>query len=472
MHNKVQHSGRKVLGVFTLAMINVAAVASLKNFPVMAEVGFALVFFYFITAVAFFIPTALVSAELATGWPSTGGIYTWVKQGLGGRWGFVAIWLQWIENVIWYPTILAFVAATISYLFAPALAGNKYFILVTILVVYWTFTVINFRGMKASGLISIIGAIIGTIIPSIIIILLAITWIISSKPIQISFSLHSLIPDMSHIDNLVFLVGVLLALGGMEMSAVHANEVKNPQRDYPRAIFLAAMIILVISVFGSLAIAIVVPQAKISLVAGIMQAFSAFFKADHIAWLTPIIAIMIAIGAVAMVSTWIVGPSKGLMQTARDGDIPPFFQRVNRNNMPITIMLVQGSFVTLLAFAFLLMPTVSSSYWILTALTAQLYLLMYLLMFITGIRLRHTQENVKRAYSIPGGKYVGMWVVAGVGTLATCSGFILGFFPPSQLATGNIWLYEGFLGLGTVLMFILPLIIYSLRRKSWRQKQI
>ncbi|KPJ67932.1 MAG: transporter [Coxiella sp. DG_40] len=470
MPNKVQHSGQKVLGVFTLAMINVAAIASLKNFPVMAEVGIALVFFYFVAAIVFFIPTALVSAELATGWPSTGGIYTWVKQGLGGRWGFVAIWLQWIENVIWYPAMLAFVAATVSYLFAPELAGNKYFILMTILVVYWTCTAINFLGMEASGFISSVGAIVGTIIPSIIIILLTIMWIMSGKPIHISFNLHAFIPQMRHIDDFVFLVGVLLALCGMEMSAVHANEVKNPQYDYPRAIFLSTVIILVLSILGSLAIAAVVPRVQISLVAGVMQAFSAFFEADHAIWLTPILAIMIAIGAVAMVSTWIVGPSKGLLQTARDGDIPPFFQHINKNNMPVTIMLVQGLFVTILAFAFLLMPTVSSSYWILSVLTAQLYLLMYLLMFITGIRLRYLQKHIKRAYSIPGGKYVGMWIVAGCGSLAAFSGFILGFFPPSQLPTGNIWFYEGFLGLGTIIMLLLPLLIYSQRRKSWQLK--
>ena len=87
---------KRVLGVFTLTMINVAAIQSLRNLPVMAEVGWASVFFYLIAAIGFFIPSALVSAELSTGWPSTGGVYTWVKEAFGPRWGFVAIWLQWI----------------------------------------------------------------------------------------------------------------------------------------------------------------------------------------------------------------------------------------------------------------------------------------------------------------------------------------------------------------------------------------
>ncbi len=472
MRKRLQHVTPKVLGVFSLAMINVAAIESLKNFPIMAEEGLSLVFFYLVAGIIFFIPCALVSAELATGWPSRGGVYTWVKQGMGARMGFVAIWLQWIENVIWYPTILSFVAATIAYVFNPALASNKYYMLAVILIVFWISTFINFRGMRASGLISTVGVIFGTIVPGVLIIALGIVWMVMGKPAHIVFSWHALIPDMSNIRNLVFLLGVLLALGGMEMSAVHANEVDNPQRDYPRAIFLAAVIILVSSILASLAIAIVVPKAKISLVAGIMQAFSVFFTADHIPWLTPIIAIMIVIGAVAMISTWIVGPSKGILETAHDGDLPPTFQKINKHGMPVVIMLVQALFVTGLALAFLLMPTVSSSYWILTDLTAQLYLIMYLLMFIAAIVLRFRQPEVKRAYRVPGGKYFGMIVVAGIGSLGAIFALIMGFVPPGQLPVGNIWFYEGFLGLGIMIMCFVPLIIYTFRRKSWQSENI
>ena len=146
---------------------------------------------------------------------------------MGPRSGFVAIWLQWIENVFWYPTILSFIGATIAFIINPELANNKYYILAVILIVFWGCTFINLFGMKSSGLISSIGAIIGTLVPGALIILLGIIWLVTGKQSQISFSARNLFPDMSSIRNLVLMTGILLGLGGMEMSAVHAREVKN-----------------------------------------------------------------------------------------------------------------------------------------------------------------------------------------------------------------------------------------------------
>lgn len=459
---------KKVLGVFTLTMINVAAIQSLRNLPVMAEVGWEAVFFYFIAGFGFFIPCSLVAAELATGWPSTGGVYTWVKEAFGDRWGFVAVWLQWVENVIWYPTVLSFTAATIAYIFHPPLAENRLYILSMIMIIYWSCTFIDSMGMKISGMFSSVGVIIGTLVPGICIIVLGCYWLLAGQPSHIEFSWTSLYPDFSEIQNIVFLVGVMLGLAGMEMSAVHAREVENPRKDYPRAIFFSAIIILLISLLGSLAIAFVVPQAEISLVSGIMQAFSKFFDTYNIPWLTPVLAALIAAGAISMVSTWIVGPSKGLYQTAHEGHIPPIFHKRNKNGMPIVIMITQGLIVSLISCAFLFMPTVSSSYWMLNVLAAMLYLIVYFLMFAAAIRLRYLHPKKARAYRIPGGKIFGMWIVAGIGILACVFSFCIGFIPPPQIDTGERLYFELFLLLGVTTMFILPLIFYACQKDHWK----
>lgn len=456
------------LGVFTLTMINVAAIQSLRNLPVMADVGWASVFFYIVAAFGFFIPCALVSAELATGWPSTGGVYTWVKEAFGARWGFVAIWLQWIENVIWYPTVLSFTSATIAYIFYPPLAENKYYILIMVLGIYWFCNIIDSLGMKASGLVSSLGVISGTLAPAALIVILGLFWYASGNHSHIPFSVDAFFPDISSINNIVFLVGVMLGFAGMEMSAVHAREVDNPQKNYPKAILLSTMIILAVSILGSLSIAIVVPPNEISLVSGVMQAFTAFFNAYNIPWMTPILAGLISAGAISMVSTWIIGPSKGLYQTAHEGHLPPFFHKINRNGMPIAIMCFQGVVVSLLCLAFLFMPSISSSYWILNDLTALLYLMMYMLMFIAAIRLRYTKRNVPREYRIPGGKTFGMWIVAGIGFCSSAFGFCIGFFPPSQLDAINAVTFQIFLAAGVGIMFVVPLIIYACQKDHWR----
>ena len=143
---------KKTLGVFSLVMINVIAVDSLRSLPFSAEYGVSLIFYYILAAAAFFIPTALVSAELATGWPNKGGVYIWVREAFGDRWGFLVIWLQWIYNVVWYPTILSFVAGTLAYLINPHLADSKTYMLSVILITFWGATLLNMFGMKLSRL--------------------------------------------------------------------------------------------------------------------------------------------------------------------------------------------------------------------------------------------------------------------------------------------------------------------------------
>ena len=101
----------RVLGVYRLAALTMAAVIGIRNLPQMAEYGWASIGFYGLTTVVFFIPVALVSAELATGWPQRGGIYIWVREAFGGRSGFLAIWMQWVSGIPWYPAVLAFLAA-------------------------------------------------------------------------------------------------------------------------------------------------------------------------------------------------------------------------------------------------------------------------------------------------------------------------------------------------------------------------
>ncbi len=386
---KSSNKPRKVLSVFSLVMINVIAVDSLRTLPLSAEYGFSLVFFYILAAIVFFLPIAFVAAELATGWPETGGIYVWVREAFGNRWAFFTIWLQWIYNVVWYPTILAFIAATLAYIINPHLANDRTYLLVTVLSIFWGATIANCFGMRLSSWITTVGAIFGTIIPMVFIIILGAIWIYNGKHIQIDFSWHSFFPNLKHIDNLVFLAAVLFGLIGMEMSAVHAEEVENPQRDYPRASFYSTIIIIASLTLASLAIALVVPQKQLSLVSGLIDAFAIFFNTYHMPWMIPVIAVLIIIGAIACVSAWIIGPTKGLLIASRDADLIATFQHVNKYGAPVPILILQAVIFTILCSIFLLMPTVNSSYWILSDLTAQLALMVYVMMFSAAIYLRY-----------------------------------------------------------------------------------
>lgn len=467
---EVSKKGKRVISIFMLAMLNVSIMASLRSLPLVASYGLSALFYFVLVAIFFLLPCALVSAELSTGWPKAGGVYIWIREGLGERWGFLAIWMQWIHSVPWYPVILSFVASTVAYVIDPKLVDNKIFVFTVILVSFWGMTLLNYLGIRTSTWFSTVGVILGTIAPGILIIGLGIAWLTSGKPIQTPLNLPALIPDFSQFGNLVFLAGLFLAFAGLEVSASHARDVKDPQKNYPRAIVLAAIITFSVFMLGSLAIAFVIPQHEISLVSGLMEAFKKFFDVYNLGWILPIIGVALIIGAAAEVNAWIIGPVRALFATSQYGHLPPFFQKLNRHGMPINILFFQALIVTIAALVFLYLPTVSASFWILSAMAAQSYLIMYILMFIAAIRLRYTRPKVPRPYRIPH-KNKGIWIVSCLGILSSSFAIAIGFYPPSQLNVGSLFFYDGFLIAGLIFMIALPLIIHQFRKPSWVRKE-
>lgn len=456
---------KRVLSVFQLVMINVIAIDSLRNLPANAETGLNIVFFYLIAAILFLLPCVLITAELATHYPKTGGTYVWVREAFGPRWGFLNIWLQWIYNVVWYPTILSFIAANIAYLFNPALTGNKIFMISMIIGLFTIATLFNSFGMKLSGLLSTLSAIIGTIIPMVFIILLGIFWVTTGKPLAITPTFAHFLPNLADFHNIAFIVIVIFSLIGLEMSAVHAEEVKNPHKDYPRALFYSSIIILVSLTFSSLAIAIVVPKTDLNIISGLDQAYARFLSAFHLNWLLPITILCILLGGFGGMSAWVIGPSKGMMVAAEDGSLPKILGYHNKKNVPVGILIMQWIIVIALCSLFLFIKKINTSYWILSDLTAQLALLFYILFFAAAIRLRYIKPINKQAYRIPGGK-IGMWCVAGIGILTCIAVIIIGFMPPQRLQITNVTVYELILIGGIILFSLPPFILHRWRKHN------
>lgn len=464
----MKSSSNRVISVFVLAMLNVSIMASLRNLPLVAEFGYSSLFFFLIVGLGFLIPCALVSAELATGWPKDGGIYVWVREAFGDRWGFFAIWMQWVHNVTWFPAILSFVATTLAYVLYPPISNNPYYIMSVVLISYWGMTWLNCKGIKLSSLFSTIGVIAGTIVPGLFIIFLGTTWLLSGNSAEIEFSLSALLPETSSLDNFVFLGGLFLAFAGLEVSAGYAGEVKNPQVNYPKAILIGSIITFFLFMLGSLAIAIVIPKEKISLVGGLMDAFKIFLDSYNLAWVLPILGILLVIGAIAEVNSWIIGPVKGLATTANHGNLPPIFQKQNAKKMPVNLLLFQALIVTVASVVFLFMPSISSSYWLLSALSTQIYLIMYFLMFFAAIRLRYTKPHVPRAYKIPH-PHKGIWIVAIIGCISSLFAFLMLYIPPKQLEIENYTFFIGFLIIGFLLMSLIPIAIHTFKNPKWKR---
>lgn len=461
---------KRIISVFMLAMINVSMMASLRNLPLVAEFGYSVVSFYILVSILFLIPCALVSAELATGWPHSGGVYIWVKKAFGDRIGFFAVWMQWVHNMTWYPAMLSFIAATIAYVFFPSLADHKIYVLFIILLGFWGMTLVNCLGIKTSALISTVGVIAGTIIPGICIILCGFYWFFTNKPTDLVLSGSALLPNLKNMSDFIFLAGLFLAFGGLEVSAGYASEVRNPKRNFPIAILLAAVITLLLVMFGAVTIALVIPKAEISLVSGVMNALQILLQSLRIAWMLPILGILLVIGALAEVNSWIIGPVKALYITSKYGDLPPYFQKQNARGMPINLLIFQGIIVTMFAFLFLYIPSISGTYWILTVVASQTYLVMYITMFAAAIHLRYSEPEVKRSYRVPGGN-IGMWIIAGLGIISSLSALLLGFFPPPDINIGNTKFFSIFIFVVLALMILFPLAIHRYKKPSWKKQK-
>ena len=456
----------KVLGVFSLAMINVAAVLSLRNVPSMAEYGWASLFWIGLGTIVFLVPLALVGAELAAAYPTSTGLYDWVRRSEGAEPGFMGIWAEWVENVVWFPTVMSFVSATLAYALFPSLAANKLYLFLTMVGLFWLITLINILGERWSNALGTFGVIAGSLLPAAGIVVLAVGWLLSghhsAAPVH---GVSSFVPHTFGLSSLALVSSVILIFAGMEMAGYHAVETRNPQRDFPRAMAVSAVLVFAFTALPALAIAIVVPQEQISLVGGVVQAFDNFYRPLGVGWLTRPTALLLFLGAVALVSTWVIRPAKGLQGPVRDGILPPIWGRQNRHRVPVGVIVVQAVLATVFSSAFLLIPGVSGAYWVLSALTTQVLCVMYFLVFTSAVRLRYTQPDLTRPYRIPGG-LAGMWVVGGFGALAVAAAFVLGFVPPSQITTLSPGLYPFVIGIGSLVLLAPAVFLYHARRRA------
>jgi amino acid transporter len=309
------------------------------------------------------------------------------------------------------------------------------------------------------------GLIIGTLVPGVLLVVLGGVFLGQGHTSAAPMTASHLLPAWAGLSSLVLIVNNFLSYSGMEMNAVHVSSLRNPGREFPKSMFLAMGLVLVIFILPALAISWVIPAEQLSLTAGVMQAFDAFFAYFHLQKLVPIVAIALVCASAGGMLTWLAGPSKGLLMIARrEGYLPPFFQRQNEHDVAVNILVVQGGLTTVIALMYALIPSVSSAYWILSVMTTQVYLVVYLLMFVAARNLRRTQPDVKRGYHAPALTFLCI-----VGFVASAAAIVIGFVPPSQFKNGSDAAYVALIFVGTFVIGLLPAWLFlKFRKPSWK----
>jgi len=454
------------IGVVALTLMTAALFLTLRNMPMMADTGMKMVFFNIITVFAFLVPLALVSAELATAWPKNG-IFHWVETAFGTRWGLTAVWLQWVQSLFGITSILSYVAASLAYVIDPTLASSRVFIVAVILLVYWTATLLNLRGMQASSLISSVCLAAGVLLPTVLLIGLALFYVVQGQPFHLNLTMNAdnWLPIHDARQSMVLFLSFIFGVVGIEVSASHAREVRNVRRNYPIAVFSAAVLGFVLTLLGGLAVAVALPVDQINLVSGSVQALQVLLDTVQLGWLLPPVAFFVALGAAGQVSTWVVGPVKGMWAAGRAGNLPPVLQTVNNNGVPRNLLMVQAVLMSCVALVFLIVPSVDNAFLMLTSVAVILYAVMYLVLFAAAIRLRYTHADTERPYRVPGGRKWGLWLIAGTGFITTFACFLIGFLPPAADMVFVPYALAMFATL--VAMLLAPQFLYHYRRPEW-----
>lgn len=466
--------GKKAVATLTMgamAVLIVTNIVSMRGLASQAEYGYSSIFYYVFAALVFLVPYSLVCAELASTWTKSGGLFRWCTEGLGPKWGWAAMYYEWQMVVIWFPAVLMFGAVSLAYIFWPEtfdakLASNVIYSLIVVLAVYWLSTFNMFRGMKSANTLSTLGGLCGTIIPAAVLIILGVVYLCMGNPIHID-SHQSFWPDFSKFSTIVLAASIFLFYAGMEMQAVHVPSMKDPARTFPKSVLIAVVVILAIFIGGTLAIGFVIPAKDINLLASLLVAYNDLWASLGVPWLGNVMALLITFGVIGQVSVVIAAPSTGILAVGKAGYLPPKLQKTNKNGIQVPILWVQGIFVTILALALVVLPSVQSAYQILSQMSTIIYLVMVLIIYWAFVRLRRTEPNVKRGFRVPGGKF-GEILVVTIGVLGALIAMVLSFVPPSQINTGSPFIYVLILVIGCAVFLIFPFIVYAKRKPGWR----
>ncbi len=455
--------GRRYIAWPALAMMTVGSVGYLGSAPAMSVVGLASVFLYVLPAIVFLVPVSLVAAELASGWP--GGVYNWVREGVSAPMGLLAVWCEFAQTIFYYPALLAFVGATLAYVIAPHLASDGVYTAAIIIILFWGGVLLSSRGLGLVAALSSSGTLVGTLVPGAILVALGIAYLLQGHHSAAPMTTHQILPPWTGLASVVLIVNSFFTYAGIEVNAVHVDELRNPGREFPKSIFLAMGLVLAVFILPTLAIAWVVPSHQISFTAGVMQAFNSLLAHFGLAFATPLIAIALAVGALAGMMAWLDGPSEGLLRIGREqGFLPPYFQRVNRKGVEVRILSAQGVVITVIALLYAFVPDVSRDYWIFVAMATQVYLIMYVLMFVAAVRLRRSQPNRARGYRAP---LLGLLCV--VGTASSLLAFLIGFVSPSQFGHSNPLVYASLILAGILAIGVLPpFLLHRFRKPAWK----
>ncbi|HKE88725.1 MAG TPA: APC family permease [Gemmatimonadales bacterium] len=423
----------RVMGLRDVVLFNITAIVGLRWLTTAAsQFGLASLSVWVVAMLVFFIPSAIAVRELADIDPSSGGIYCWVDRAYGPRQAFVAGWLYWVNNLLYFPSLLVATAAIAAYAGGPrtaSLGNDPGFIRIVSLVGLWIAVWLNVVGLRVGKWLQNLGG-IGTWIPALLFVLLAV-WGFAARGSATPIHVSGLVPTRFDFPSINLFATMTFAFAGLELAPTLGGEIHNAAATLRRGVVVSGFAIVAVYIIGTAAMIVALPANTVSVTNGMPQAAQALVErigSSGIGWLPIAIAILLTLGNLGGVGAWLAGSARLPFAAGVNDALPPAFAKLHpRWQTPYVSLILMGVLATIFIIASLANTTVKSAYLLLTQLTLILFFIPYVYIFVVYLKLRRQRT-------------AGTLVLGLLGLVAVLLSIVLGFVPPADEA--NPFLYR------------------------------
>lgn len=421
---------RREFSLRDLILFHITAIVTVRWISFAAARGPSSVGLWALSFFLFFLPIAYVVVDFSKKIPEEGGLYQWTKHTMGPFHGFLCAWSYVVNNLFYFPSLLVAVAGYLAYMLqgdAQNLQNNKTFVIIFSLSAIWIILILNYIGLRFGKWVENIGG-LSIWLPTTLLILFGAVRLFTHGSAT-TFTTTNIFPDFHTFDTWSAWSNICFAFTGIELASTMSGEIKNPEKDLPRSIYISGFIITCIYGLGTVAIMIFLGPGKVNLVTGIMQAISAIFNSLGLGALTPVVSGLLVLGGLGTLGAWLAGAARVPYTVGLDCYLPKAFAKVHpRFGTPYVSLLILGLISTVIVVLSLAGSSVQEAYLIMSNAALILYFIPFLYMFVS-----HLIHNAK------GARKLLAFVLASAGIISTLVAIVLACFPPPDT---DPWRYE------------------------------
>jgi amino acid transporter len=451
---------RKTMGFWDVLLFNIATVLGPRWIAAAGHNGTSSISLWVLAAVFFFVPGALVINELSSRFPEEGGLYAWSREAFGPFHGFVAGWTYWIYTVFYFPGLLLASASMAAYIVGgrgAVLAQDRTFLLTVSLSMLLVAVLLNIIGLNVGKWLQNAGG-VGTYVP--LLMLAGIAAIVCWKHGSAThFTVANMLPTWNW-DTVNFWSQIAFAFTGLELVSCMSEEVRDPRRTLPRAVFGAGALIALMYIVGTFAILALVPAAGLDPQSGVFNAITVGSVALKLGFLGMLAAILVTAGNAGGVGSTVAGIARVPFVVGVDRYLPEAFGKIHpRWKTPYVSILVQASISGAILLGSQINETTRGAYQFLIDAAIILYFIPFLYMFAAVIKLARRKDRKENPHAVlvPGG-IAGVWICGGLGFVVVLIGIMVSLVPPGD--SSDKLGFELKLVLGTVASILIGLVLY------------